>query len=82
MRRGKRRLLADGGGAPPPELQPGGAFEGRPGEFALQKFNYYECGRCKEPYFGGDRAVAPAAAAAAAEAAAEEEETEEEEEEE
>jgi len=59
MRRGRRRLLADG--VPPPELQPGGAFEGRPGEFALGKFNYYKCGRCKEPYFGGDRACGPAA---------------------
>ena len=52
MRRGRRRLLAEGNVA---ELRPGGEWEGRPGELALQRFNYYKCGRCGEPYFGGLR---------------------------
>ena len=52
MRRGRRRLLAEGNVA---ELQPGGEWEGRPGELALARFNYYKCGKCGEPYFGGLR---------------------------
>ena len=41
MRRGRRRLLAEGNVA---ELRPGGEWEGRPGELALRRFNYYKCG--------------------------------------
>lgn len=62
MHRGRRRLLARAGGAGslPAELQPGGRYEGRPGEFALDTFNYYLCERCEAPYFGGDnRACGP-----------------------
>lgn len=37
------------------ELQPGGEFEGRPADFALKRYMYYMCNRCKKPYFGGLR---------------------------
>ena len=55
MRRARRRLVLDAMG-PPYQLKPGGAYEGRPGEFALTRYNYYLCELCEEPYFGGDRA--------------------------
>lgn len=37
------------------ELQPGGKFEGRPVDFALSKYIYFQCHKCGSPYFGGDR---------------------------
>ena len=55
MRRARRRLVLDAMG-PPYQLKPGGEYEGRPGEFALTRYNYYLCEQCEEPYFGGDRA--------------------------
>lgn len=38
-----------------PELQLGGAYDGRPADFALKRFLFYECSQCCRPYFGGDR---------------------------
>eukprot|EP00899_Mesostigma_viride_P018033 jgi/Mesvir1/26230/Mv02406-RA.1 len=35
------------------EVQPGGTFEGRPGEFAMNLFSYYLCFKCKRPFYGG-----------------------------
>ena len=64
MRRGRRRLLAEGNVT---ELQPGGEWEGRPGELALERFNYYRCSRCKDVYFGGARECGAAANAGAGE---------------
>jgi len=55
MRRARRRLALDANG-PPRQIQAGGDYEGRPGEFALSRFNYYLCETCETPYFGGDRA--------------------------
>jgi hypothetical protein len=56
MRKARRRLALDALG-PPFELKAGGAFENRPGEYALTRLNYYRCEGCGEPYFGGDRAA-------------------------
>jgi hypothetical protein len=55
MRRARRRLALDANG-PPRQIQAGGDYEGRPGEYALSRFNYYLCETCETPYFGGDRA--------------------------
>ena len=55
MRRARRRLALDANG-PPRQIQAGGDFEGRPGEYALSRLNYYLCETCETPYFGGDRA--------------------------
>ena len=52
MRKARRRLALDALG-PPFELKAGGAFENRPGEYALTRLNYYRCEGCGEPYFGG-----------------------------
>ena len=27
--------------------------------YALEQFRFYECARCRKPYFGGDRNCAP-----------------------
>eukprot|EP00891_Asterochloris_glomerata_P008572 jgi/Astpho2/8572/fgenesh1_pg.00126_%23_3_t len=42
-------LMAD------PALSPGGPFDGRPGDFALSKLNFYQCSRvgCQRVYYGG-----------------------------
>lgn len=54
----KQRLDMDGGlralGSEA-SLQPGGRFEGRPLDFALNRYNFFECSECGEPYFGGQR---------------------------
>ena len=55
MRRARRRLALDANG-PPKQIKTGGEYEGRPGEYALSRFNYYLCETCETPYFGGDRA--------------------------
>ena len=55
MKRARRRLALDANG-PPRQIQAGGDYEGRPGEYALSRFNYYLCETCESPYFGGDRA--------------------------
>lgn len=34
-------------------LSPGGRFDGRPVDYALSKFQFFACSRCKQPYFGG-----------------------------
>lgn len=51
----KQRLkrTMDGKGLEP--IQPGGKFDGRPADYALQKYMYFQCHRCKKPYFGGER---------------------------
>ena len=38
-----------------PALSPGGPFDGRPGDFALSKLNFYQCSRvgCQRVYYGG-----------------------------
>lgn len=36
-------------------LHPGGKFDGRPVDYALSKFQFFLCSRCKQPYYGGMR---------------------------
>ncbi|KAK9841662.1 hypothetical protein WJX74_009722 [Apatococcus lobatus] len=36
-------------------LQPGAKFDGRPMDYALSKFLFFECSKCFKPYFGGRR---------------------------
>jgi len=62
-RRARQRMHAEGRARAAPELQPGGSFEGRPGEFAMRTFKFYECSRCSKPYFGGERACEAGGAA-------------------
>ncbi|KAK9841113.1 hypothetical protein WJX74_000206 [Apatococcus lobatus] len=38
-----------------PALQPGAEFDGRPVDYALSKFLFFECSKCFKPYFGGRR---------------------------
>ena len=40
-----------------PALSPGGPFDGRPGDFALSKLNFYQCSRagCQRVYYGGKK---------------------------
>jgi len=40
------------------ELQPGGRFHGDKAGYAMDRLAYYLCYKCKEPYFGGERACA------------------------
>ena len=35
---------------PPPR------FDGRPADFAISRFTFYECSKCNRPFFGGARA--------------------------
>lgn len=49
------RLSFEGAAQDPP-LQKGGRYEGRPEAYAMDRFAYYECSECKEPYYGGKRA--------------------------
>jgi hypothetical protein len=51
----KERLRLEGLARSEPELQPGGAYDGRPADLALKRFLFYECGRCAKPYYGGER---------------------------
>jgi len=36
-------------------MHTGGAFDGRPADFALTKLLFYECHKCSRPYYGGQR---------------------------
>jgi E3 ubiquitin-protein ligase MYCBP2 len=58
----KKRLQLEGLTRSAPELQPGGSYDGRPADYALQKFLFFQCTRCHLPYFGGARACGAAAA--------------------
>ena len=44
-------------------LQPGGKYEGRPADYAMDLYAYYMCSHCHQPYFGGRRQCEEAAAA-------------------
>lgn len=35
---------------------PAPRFDGRPADFAISRFTFYECSRCNRPFFGGARA--------------------------
>lgn len=50
-------------------LQPDGAYDGRPVEFALSKMMFYNCARCKQVYYGGLRQCGGGAAQAGADGA-------------
>eukprot|EP00854_Cymbomonas_tetramitiformis_P004736 gene4736-5792_t len=57
----KQRMLVEKQHVGATDLEPGGRFEGRPGEYALGLFNFYHCSRCDNPYLGGARQCGPAA---------------------
>jgi hypothetical protein len=61
----KQRLKLEGAAKRDPELQPGGRFDGRPVDWALSKYVFFECSKCQLPYFGGARECGAAAAAEA-----------------
>lgn len=42
-----------------PHVLPGGGFEGKLEEYALQKIAFYECNKCGDAYYGGMRACDP-----------------------
>lgn len=46
----KQHLRAEGLTRSAAELAPGGAFDGRPADFALQRFLFYQCYKCRRPY--------------------------------
>ncbi|KAK3269813.1 hypothetical protein CYMTET_21758, partial [Cymbomonas tetramitiformis] len=60
-RMAKQRMLVEKQHVGATDLEPGGRFEGRPGEYALGLFNFYHCSRCDNPYLGGARQCGPAA---------------------
>eukprot|EP00878_Enallax_costatus_P037922 GHUV01043023.1.p1 GENE.GHUV01043023.1~~GHUV01043023.1.p1 ORF type:complete len:276 (+),score=59.39 GHUV01043023.1:1848-2675(+) len=49
----KSRLRLAGLAKQDQELQPGGKFDGRPVDYALAKYLFFECSKCHLPYFGG-----------------------------
>ncbi|KAG1676344.1 hypothetical protein FOA52_001139 [Chlamydomonas sp. UWO 241] len=58
----RARLLQDADARSDSELQPGGSYDGRPADFALLRYAFYECAVCSQPYHGGARACAAAGA--------------------
>lgn len=52
------------------EVQPGGRYHGKPVAYAMDRFAYHVCYKCKKPYFGGARQCGEAAAGAQHAAAA------------
>jgi E3 ubiquitin-protein ligase MYCBP2 len=57
----EQRLALENNHKDAPELQPGGRYEGQPVKYAMHKFAYYMCYKCKSPYFGGYRSCEVAA---------------------
>lgn len=55
MQLAKQRLKLEGATKRDRELQPGGKFDGRPVDWALSKYVFFECSKCHLPYFGGAR---------------------------
>ncbi|KAG2436360.1 hypothetical protein HXX76_006667 [Chlamydomonas incerta] len=52
----RQRLRLDGALKADPALRPGGKYDGRPADFALERLLFYKCSKCAKPYFGGARA--------------------------
>lgn len=53
--RAAKRLRGDPRHRTDDAIRPGGAFDGRPREYALSLYRYYLCESCSKPYFGGER---------------------------
>jgi len=51
----EQRLALEGGHGDAEELKEGGRYHGQPVNYAMHKFAYYVCFKCKSPYFGGYR---------------------------
>ncbi|KAF6264521.1 hypothetical protein COO60DRAFT_1457625 [Scenedesmus sp. NREL 46B-D3] len=66
----KQRLKLEGAAKQDEQLQPGGKFDGRPVDWALSKYVFFECSKCRLPYYGGARQCGAAAPAAAGNAPA------------
>lgn len=41
-------------------LSPGGQYDGRPVDYALAKYTFFACNKCRLPYFGGLKACGTA----------------------
>lgn len=54
------RLAFEGLLKDPAVTMAGGPYFGKPIEFAMDRFCYYTCAKCKQPYFGGMRQCGPA----------------------
>ncbi|KAG2454545.1 hypothetical protein HYH02_000390 [Chlamydomonas schloesseri] len=52
----RQRLRLDAELKADPALRPGGKYDGRPADFALERLLFYKCSKCAKPYFGGARA--------------------------
>lgn len=52
VKAGMNRLKAEGL-MNAPELKKGGKFAGKPEAFAMHRYSFFECYKCKEPYFAG-----------------------------
>eukprot|EP00198_Chlamydomonas_reinhardtii_P010637 XP_001699974.1 predicted protein [Chlamydomonas reinhardtii] len=52
----RQRLRLDAQLKADPALRPGGKYDGRPADFALERLLFYKCSKCAKPYFGGARA--------------------------
>uniref|UniRef100_A0A6U6BMR8 RING-type domain-containing protein n=1 Tax=Guillardia theta TaxID=55529 RepID=A0A6U6BMR8_GUITH len=61
LTKAEQRLALEGGHKDAPELRAGGRYHKQPGEYAMHKFAYYLCYKCKQPYFGGHRSCEVAA---------------------
>lgn len=55
-RKALQRLKYEGLDKDPQIIDSTGRYYGNPGAFAIDRFAYYECFKCKNPYFGGMRA--------------------------
>jgi len=55
-----QKRVANFGTAAFPELLPGGKWEGRPVDYALENFLFYKCFQCSRVYYGGQKECGPA----------------------
>ena len=57
VKQAKARLKLSGAAKEDAELlSPGGKYDGRPVDYALAKYQFFACSKCRQPYFGGLKA--------------------------
>lgn len=57
VKQAKARLKLSGAAKEDAELlSPGGKYDGRPVDYALSKYQFFACSKCRQPYFGGLKA--------------------------
>jgi len=54
-KKAQQRLAFEGLDKDPSITDPAGRFHNRPVDFAMDRFAYYPCFKCGQPYFGGQR---------------------------